>query len=214
MSVTMITALISAGATLTVTMVTMIVNLYIEVIRRKFETHQKTIQSKKENLSDVYKTLISIINRYPGSSPNDILKHVEYSPNYSMERYDTVLESLNYQIEDYKNQLNTVNIDYVRKNDIEIKISNLEYAKKNILENKEEYFVARDKYKLFCEGDKVAFDLYAGQEVRNLLVEFDVVIHNVFISGRYAGEDSDPINNIIHICRRNLIDSMRSDLGI
>ncbi|MGX9292376.1 hypothetical protein ACSLGF_14480 [Bacillus sp. A015] len=214
MSETMITALISAGATLTVTIVALIVNVYIEVIRSKFETHQKTLQSKKENLSDVYKTLISIINRYPSSSPNDILKHVEYSPNYSMEYYDAVLRSLDYQIEDYKNQLNTVNIDYERKSDIEIQISNREYAKNKILENKEEYYVARDKYKLFCEGDKVAFDLYAGQEVRNRLVEFEVVIHNVFISGRNAGEDSDPINNIIHISRRNLIDSMRSDLGI
>ncbi|WP_346244085.1 hypothetical protein MKZ19_06215 [Shouchella clausii] len=214
MSEAMITALISAGATLTVTIVTLTVNAYIEMFRSKLEIHQKILQSKRENLNDVYKKLISIINRYPSSSPNDILKYVEYSPNYSMEHYDAVLRSLNYQVEEYKNQLNAENIDYERKSDIEIQISHREYAKNKISENRDEYYIARDKYKLFWEGDKVAFDLYAGQEVRNRLVEFEMVIHNVFISGRNAGEDGDPINNIIHVSRRNLINSMRSDLGI
>lgn len=214
MSEAMITALISAGATLTVTIVTLTVNAYIEMFRSKLEIHQKILQSKRENLNDVYKKLISIINRYPSSSPNDILKYVEYSPNYSMEHYDAVLRSLNYQVEEYKNQLNAENIDYERKSDIEIQISHREYAKNKISENRDEYYIARDKYKLFWEGDKVAFDLYAGQEVRNRLVEFEMVIHNVFISGRNAGEDGDPINNIIHVLRRNLINSMRSDLGI
>lgn len=210
----MVIALISAGATLIVTVVTLITNVYIEMFRSKFATHQKTLQSKTENLSDVYKQLISIINSYPSSSPNDILKHVKYAPNYSMEYYGAVLRSLDYQIEDLKKQLDANNIDYERKSDIEIQISSREYAKNKILENQEEYYLARDKYKLFCKGDKVAFDLYAGQEVRNRLVEFELVIHNVFISGRNAGEDGDPINNIIHVSRRNLINSMRSDLGI
>ncbi len=90
MSETMITALISAGATLTVTIITLIVNAYIEKFRSKLEIQQKMFQSKKENLNDIYKVLISIINLYPSLSPNDILKFVEYSPNYSMEHYDAV----------------------------------------------------------------------------------------------------------------------------
>lgn len=214
MSDTMITALISAGATLTVSIVTLIVNANIEKFKGKLDMQQKMLQSKRENLNDIYKTLISIINQYPSSSPNDILKYVEYPPNYSMEHYDAVLKSLDYQIEDQKNQLNFENIDYERKNDIEIQISNREYAKDKISKNRDEYYIARDKYKLFCEGDKAIFDLYAGQEVRNRLVEFEVVINNVFISGRNAEEKGDVINNIIHVSRRNLINSMRSDLGI
>ncbi|WP_349945198.1 hypothetical protein ABFV83_15865 [Lacrimispora sp. BS-2] len=210
----MITALISAGATLTVAIITLIINAYIERFRSKLEIQQKMLQSKRENLNDVYKILISIISLYPSSSPNDIMKFVEYSPNYSMEHYDAVLRSLDYQAEDYKNQLNVVNLDYERKSDIETQISNREYVKNKISENRDEYYIARDKYKSFCECDKVAFDLYAGQEVRNRLVEFEVVIHNVFISGQNAGEDGDPINNIIHVSRINLINSMRSDLGI
>lgn len=214
MSETMITAIISAGGTFTVTIITLFVNAYIERFRSKLVMQQKMFQSKRENLNDVYKVLISIINLYPSSSPNDILKFVEYSPNYSMEHYEAVLRSLDYQVEDYENQLNVENIGYDRKSDIESQILNREYAKNKISENRDEYYIARDKYKSFCECDKVAFDLYAGQEVRNRLVEFEVVIKNVFISGQNAGEDGDPINNIIHISRRNLINSMKSDLGI
>ncbi|MDF2590166.1 MAG: hypothetical protein K0S41_4007 [Anaerocolumna sp.] len=210
----MTTAFISAGATLTVTIITLIVNAYIERFRSKLDMQQKMFLSKRENLNDVYKTLISIINLYPSSSPNDIMKFVEYSPNYSMEHYDTVLRSLDYQVENYKNQLKVESVDSERKSDIETQILNREYAKNKISENRDEYYIARDKYKSFCECDKVAFDLYAGQEVRNRLEVFEVVIHNVFKSGRNAGEDGDPINNIIHVSRRNLINSMRSDLGI
>lgn len=57
------------------------------------------------------------------------------------------------------------------------------------------------------------FDLYAGQDVRNRLVEFEVVIHNVFISGHSVGDVDDPLDNIVTISRRNLINSMRNDIG-
>ena len=50
--------------------------------------------------------------------------------------------------------------------------------------------------------------------MRNCLVKFEVIIHNVFISGRMAGDKDDPINNIIQISRRNLINSIRNDIGI
>lgn len=196
------------------TVITSIANLYIEIFRSKFEIDQKTLQSKNENLNDIYKQLISIINTYPSSSPNDILQHIKYTPNYLMEYYDAVLRSLEHQIEDYKKQLNAKNINYEQKNDIEIQILNLEYVKNEILDNQEDYYLAKHEYRKFYEEDKVVFDLYAGQEVRNQLVKFEVVIHNVFISGRNAVEDGDSINNIILISRRNLINSMRSDLGI
>ncbi|MGX9933637.1 hypothetical protein ACW0KB_20830 [Virgibacillus salarius] len=214
MSEPMVIALISAGATLIVTVVTSIINVRIEVFRNKFSTHQKRLDTKNENLNNVYRQLISIINLYPSSSPNDILKHIKYAPGYSMGYYDAVLRSLDHQIEDFKKQLNTNNINYEQKSDLEIEISNREYAKSEILENKKRYNIAKEEYDKFCKGDKVVFNLYAGQEVRNSFVAFEVVIHNVFISGENAGDESDPINNSIHIARRNLINSMRSDLGI
>lgn len=214
MSDAMLAALISAGGTLLVSIVTLVANAFIERFKSKSEIQQKEYQSKREHLNEVYKELIAIINLYPNSSPNDVLKYVEYAPNYSMENFDSILKSLAYQIEDYKKQLNIANIEYERKNDINEQISNREYAKKEISKICDEYYAAKDKYKLFCESGKVIFDLYAGQDVRNCLVEFEVIIHNVFISGRRAGDKDDPINNILQVSRRNLVNSMRRDIGI
>ncbi len=210
----MLVALISAGSTLLVSIVTLVANAFIERFKSKSEIQQKEYQSKRERLNEVYKELIAIINLYPNSSPNDVLKYVEYAPNYSMENFDAILKSLAYQIEDYKRQLNIANIEYERKNDINEQISSREYVKKKISKIRDEYYAAKDKYKLFCESGKVIFDLYAGQDVRNCLVEFEVIIYNVFISGRRAGDKDDPIDNIIQVSRRNLVNSMRRDIGI
>lgn len=213
MSDTMITALVSAGGTLLVSIVTLITNAFIERFKTKLEIQQKDRQLKREHLNDIYKELISIINLYPNASPNDILEYVDYAPNYSMEHFDSILNILDYQIEDYKEQLNNVNINFERKSDVDTQIFNREYAKKKISEIRDEYYMARDRYKSFCKSDKAVFDLYAGQDVRNCLVEFEVIIHNVFISGRKVGDKDDPINNIIQVSRRNLINSMRRDIG-
>lgn len=136
-----------------------------------------------------------------------------YAPNFSMESFDAVLTSLDYQIEDYKRQLNNVNIDCERKIDAETQISNREYAKKKISEIRDAYYMAKDRYKLFCESDKAVFDLYAGQDVRNCLVEFEVIVHNVFISGHSVGVVNDPLKNSIEIIRRKIINSIRNDIG-
>ena len=165
-------------------------------------------------MDDIYKELISIINLYPDVSPNDILEYVDYAPNYSQEDFDLILHTLDYQIEDYKEQLNNANINYERKSNVDTQIYNREYAKKRISEIRDEYYMARDRYKSFCKSDKVVFELYAGQDVRNCLVEFEVIIHNVFISGRKAGDKDDPINNMSQVSRRNLINSMRRDIKI
>ena len=66
-------------------------------------------------MDDIYKELISIINLYPDVSPNDILEYVDYAPNYSQEDFDLILHTLDYQIEDYKEQLNNANINYERE---------------------------------------------------------------------------------------------------
>lgn len=116
-----------------------------------------------------------------------------------MESFDAVLTSLDYQIEDYKRQLNNVNINYERKIDAETQISNREYAKKKISEIRDAYYMAKDRYKLFCESDKAVFDLYAGQDVRNCLVEFEVILHNVFISGHSVGAANDPLKIVLKL---------------
>lgn len=218
MSETIITAVIGVigvafGAAISI--ITTIISTRAENKRNKVLMQQKDIEAKREHLDGIYKKLISVINLYPKSSPNDILKHMEYAPNYLLESFDSVIMSLDYQIEDYENQLNIENINHQRKSYIKTQISNREYSKKRILEIRDAYFDARDKYRAFCETDKVIFELYAGTEVRNCLVKFEVMIHNVFISGSYVGADADdPLQNCVEICRRDLINNMRYDLGI
>lgn len=214
MSEAIIAALIGAGITLVTTLCTLFLNYRIQRDKIRYDYTIKQQETKKERLSKIYETLIKIINLYPSTSPNDVLNGVEYVPNYSMEWFDAVLKSLDYQIEDYREQLQSVNISYEQKSDIEIQISNREYAKETISLIREQYNIAKEKYKLFCESDKAIFDIYAGQSVRNSLVEFEVVIHNVFISGRRAGEEEDPINNAIQVSRRNIVNAVRDDIGI
>ena len=74
--------------------------------------------------------------------------------------------------------------------------------------------MAEEKYRKFNKEDKASFDLYAGQEVKNKLREFNVVKKNTFISGLYVGEDPDSLNNSINKAREQLIESMRNDLKI
>lgn len=130
MSETTIATLIGSGVTLITTVVTWIINAMIEKDKCRMEIQQRKYEVKRERLNDIYKKLICIVNQYPNSSPNDVLQYVEYAPNYSLESFDAVLKSLDYQIEDYKEQLNYANINYERKNDIDTQISNREYAKK------------------------------------------------------------------------------------
>lgn len=206
--------LLSAGITLATSVVTQITSASIEKRKSKLAVRQQEYQLKRERLDTVYKDLISVVNLYPNLSPNDVLKHIEYAPNYSMESFGSILKSLDYQLEDYTDQLSGENINYERKSDFETQIRNREYAKKKIYEIRDRYFNARDKYEGFCKSNKVIFDIYAGQEVKNCLVEFEVEIHNVFISGRCSGDVDDPLNNRIDIFRRRLVDSIRNDLGI
>lgn len=206
--------LVGGGVSLISSAVTLLLNLYIEKCKKKLTLQQDERQLKRARLDTVYKKLISIINLYPNSSPNDVLKWIEFAPSYSMEGFDSVLMIIDYQIEDYKAQLNNPDINLKRKNDIETQISSREYCKKKICEIRDQYFNAENEYKKFCVSEKVDFDLYAGQDVKNLLVEFEVLIHNVFVSGFKIGDIEDPLNNSIEIIRRQLITSMRNDMGI
>lgn len=213
MTDTMMATIIGAGATLLTAMVTLVVNSLIEKHKWRMEVKQKKYEVKREKLNDIYIKLVDIVNQYPNVSPNDVLQCVEYPPNYAMEWFDGVLMSLDDQLEDYQVQLNDETTDYKRKNAINTQISNRQYAKKKISEIRDEYYKAKDRYKAFCKCDKAVFDLYAGQDVRNCLVEFEVIIHNVFISGHSVENVDDPRNNRIDIIRRKIINSIRSDLG-
>lgn len=214
MTDTLISTLIGSGITLIVAVVTSLSSTHIEMYKNKEKVKQQEYQMKRENLHNVYMELIKIVNLYPTTSPNDILKWVKYPPNYSMEGFNSTIRSLDCMLDDYKKTLKTKSISIEDKKEIEKEVYNIEYSKKQIFNIRDMYFDAQEKYNEFSKNQKYQFELYANQEVRNQLVEFEAVIHNVFISGKIAGDKDDPINNIIEVARRNLINSMRNDMGI
>lgn len=130
MSEQMIATIVGGGVSLITTIVTWFIKALIEKHKCQMKIQQKRYEVKREKLNDIYEKLVDIVNQYPNSSPNDVLQYVEDASSYSMESFDAVLNSLDYQIEDYKKQLNKANINYERKNDVGMQISNREYAKK------------------------------------------------------------------------------------
>lgn len=201
MSDAMISALISAGATLIVAIITLSVNTLLETHKSKLAIQQNLYYKKDERLYRIYEELISIINIYPDLSPTDALEYVEYPPGYSCESFDAVLTSLDYKTKDYNEQLKNINLDRETRDNYETQIENIKYAKQEISEIRDKYYKAKKRYNCFCESDKATFDIYVGQNVKKFLVEFEVVIHNTFISGYSVGEVYNPFNNNIKIAR-------------
>lgn len=187
--------------------------IYISNFKESLKFKQKKFQSKRDSLTEVYQSLISTINSYPNQSPIDVLENIEHGPGYSFERFETTLKSLDFQIEDYRSQLNNLKNKNVQKSNIELKISNREYAKKSIIEIQDAYFKARDDYKSFSESGKPIFIIYAGKDVRIALDNFERIMHNIFISGYPTQDVNDSSVNKIDIARNNLINSIRNDLG-
>lgn len=214
MSETIIAALIGAGITLITTIITVFVNAHIENDKRKREIRQKDFETKRNNLTKVYKKLLSIINLYPNASPNDLLNNIEYPPEYSMESFDTIIDILKWQIDDYAQDLKNSEIALTQKNKMKVEILNREYLIKQIAQIRDDYFNASGSYREFCKTDKMIFDLYAGQDVKNSLADFEVAIHNTFTSGHSVGNIYDPTNNTIDRIRQEMINYMRNDLGI
>ncbi len=214
MTESIIVALIAAGVTLVTTVVTSLVNTYIDKNKRCMEERSELIKTKQEKLGQIYQELIQIINHYPNQSPLDCMRNIEYAPGYSMESFDATIQSLKYQIENDEHILGRNTIDFNKENELRIAISNRKYAIKRIEQIRDDYFMACDKYKRFCETDKNILDLYASQAVKNSLVYFDVVIHNVFISGYSVGDADDTRYNKIDNARREIVQCMRQDIGI
>ena len=194
-----------------VTLATQLITMRISIYKSKLESNDKYIQLKRQDLSEVYRELISTINLYPSRSPYDVMKNIDYAPGYSRENFDGVITSLNYQIEDYEKQLKSSNKEY--KESLRTEILNREYAKKEITIIKSDYVSAVEKYNSFCKNRMAEFELYAGINVKNNLVRFEVAIHNIFFVGRHSENTNDPFDNIIEKCKRELVNSMRIDIG-
>ena len=102
MTETIIAAIIGAAISLITTMLTLLVNASIEKNKVQAERQQRKEEAKREKLTDIYTELVSIINAYPKESPNNALEYIECPPHYEMESFDSIVDILNYQIDDYK----------------------------------------------------------------------------------------------------------------
>ena len=94
------------------------INRIIEKDKKQLEVRMQEKQIKNDKLGNIYKELINIVNGYPDRSPNDVLRNIEFAPSYSMEKFESVIEILNIQIEDYKRQLNFEHLKRERRYDI------------------------------------------------------------------------------------------------
>lgn len=209
-----IPALIGAGISIITTALTLLINALIEKNKLQAERQQKREDAKRERLTDIYTEFVSIMNSFPMESPNDILETIEEPPHYSLESFDSVIDALGYQVEEYKRILQNKNIDLKDKDYFRSQIVKMEYIQDKLKEIREEYFKARDNYRTFCKDKKMILDLYAGQDVRDNMVDFDILIHGVFISGYGVGSVYDLRENKVEIIRQRVIDSMRKDIGL
>lgn len=170
------------------------------------------VNNDKE-IGKIYEELLSILNTFPKVSPTDILKNIEFPPCYSMESFESVIEILNYQINDGKEKLDSEMVSQKEKRDIKSDIEKRKYCIEQIKKNQEDYFKAKEAYCLFKQSDKMIIDMYAGQSVRNCLVEFEVVLHNAFISGHSVGDAYDSSKNLIEVTRNKIVNAIRNDIG-
>ena len=197
-----------------VSVLTLVVNAIIEYKKDQNARNQKLYETKRNNLTEKYTKLGKIINLFPNKSPNDIMKYIEQPPVYNLEKFIPIINSLNLRISYYEERLLDSDLELDERHKLEEMKYDIENVFPEIKRIEQDYFRARNCYKNFCDTDKAFFDLYAGQKVRDSLVEFEVIIHNVFVSGMNAGESKDSKENMIDSARRKLFDSMREDIGI
>jgi hypothetical protein len=209
MSESLIAALIGA----VITLISVITNSNLENKKRKNEMLQKEFEFKRKPLCEVYEKYISIINSFPAVSPNDILKIVEYPPHYSMESFKTIIEILTYRIKECEATLTVNNLGATEMYQTKKEISDMENCITQIEQNKDAYLSAKDAYDKFCISDKKVIDLYAGQNVRNSMVKFEVVLSNLFIAGCDFEDNFNPEKNVLDRARREVISAMRDDIG-
>lgn len=206
-------ALVGGFFTLAGVLISSVVNIIVESVKRKSELQQKEVSERRLVLKDIYEELAMVLEQYPNTSPSDILKAIDFPPNYSGECFSAVISTLNYQIEDFRDKLKIGNKIGDEKASIEIQISNREYCIKEITRNEAEYNKAKQKYEAFRYNTKPKFDLYASQNVKNALVVFNCVIDNVFQAGYLVNHtENNNTFNSIDKARNTVLNSMQQDL--
>lgn len=182
---------------------------------KKDKEHEQLIEEKRnkqEKLTETYNELIRIISLFPNRTPYDVMYLLPYGPNFGLEDFDTVNRILEIQIkEDYQKRLEREGLTYQAEEEIKTEIRNREYYIKEIEKIKERYFIAKTEYEQFRDKDKT-LELYASQEVKNCLLDFEITWQNAFIAGREL-EYNHGRGNKLNDIRRKLEYVIRQDLG-
>lgn len=196
-------------------MIEKIFEIIKELLIKIWDRKEKKIDIKRNKLNSVYEKLIEIIEMYPDESPNDvlqskssddILQHLDCKPFYKLELFDTVIRTLKVKVENYEKNLNVCNKEeYQKRTDIELLICEIKNLIEKINEIKENYFKAKSEYESFTQESNSFLELYAGEEVKKNILNFEAVISNIFIKGDFANDD-------IKNCKNNLIKSIKSDI--
>lgn len=159
---------------------------------------------RREKLDSVYQRLKLILDHYPNHSPNNCLTSIEDAPYYSLEGFDSIIKSLNYKLDHYKSKYGDDAPSSIKE-----QISNIEDAINKISDISEKYFTAKRQYQEFKDSeDKAIFDLYASEQVKESLAEFEITIENTFVS-------CNPVEDgLIDFTRNKVLESFQRDLGV
>lgn len=189
-----------------------VIKYFSEKKDKKYERYMEEKRNKRDKLTETYKELLKIIALIPNKTPYDVMNNLSFSPVFNLENFDTVNIILEIQIqEDYQKRLERKGLTYQDEEDIKTEIRNREYYIKEIEKIKNQYFLAKKEYERFRSTDKI-IELYASQDVKNCLVEFDVTWENAFIKGMSLECDSGR-NNTMNDIRWKLEYLIRVDLG-
>lgn len=190
-----------------------VVKYFREKKDKEYERYIEERRNKRDKLTETYNELLKIIYLFPNKTPYDVMANLPFSPGFNSEDFDTVNRTLEIQIkEDYQKRLERKGLTYQDEKEIKTEIRNREYYIKEIEKIKNQYFLAKKEYEQFRSTDKI-IELYASQDVKNCLVEFDVTRDNAFIAGRPL-EYNDGRNNKLNDIRWELEQVIRADLGI
>lgn len=190
-----------------------VVKYFLDKKDKEYELFIEEKRNNQEKLAKTYNELLRIISLFPNRTPYDVMTLLPYGPTFRSENFDTVNRILEIQIkEDYKRRLEKPGLTYQDEEDIKTEISNREYYIEEIAEIKNQYFAAKQEYEQFRNQDKT-IKLYSSQEVKNCLIEFEVLLNNSFIAGRKLEYNDGRCNKLDGILWK-LEQIIRADIGV
>ena len=184
-------------------------NVYFKFFSGKNNRSINRINFKRDMLKKIYCQLVKILELYPNDTPQNIMFNLQDKPCYRLENFDIIVSILDSKASHYSEKLKIDIFREEEKEQFRCNIAEFEHLKESMLKNKRQYFEAKVAYEEFTKINRAKIRLYSSIDVQNRLCEFEVAVHNLFISGYYVDENDYYSMSFV---KSRLIDSMRSDL--